>query len=155
MSGGLAQQDQFQKYSPVTQSLKHKHQMLQALAPGAAQAHTSHLCWTVCREQEPAQAFYRRGKEDRWPMSGIMEILGIPPLASLIALTWRNENIRYLKHLVTRTEQNAKNDFLLHTLVKLEKLPPYERLFSSSCGGLQPSVANDGALRTPPFENFF
>ena len=39
--------------------------------------------------------------------------------------------------------------------LELEKLPPYGRLFSSSCGGLQPSAANDGALRAPPFENFF
>ena len=40
-------------------------------------------------------------------------------------------------------------------LQPLEKLPPYGRLFSSSCGGLQPLAANDGALRAPPFENFF
>ena len=36
----------------------------------------------------------------------------------------------------------------------LEKLPPYGRLFSSSFGGLQPSAANDGALRAHFFWDF-
>ena len=40
-------------------------------------------------------------------------------------------------------------------LLVLEKLPPYGRLFSNSCAGLQPSAANDGALRAPPLVNFF
>ena len=36
-------------------------------------------------------------------------------------------------------------------ITKLEKLPPYGPLFSSSCGGLQTSAANSGILWAPPF----
>ena len=36
----------------------------------------------------------------------------------------------------------------------LEKVPPYGQLFSSSCGELQPSAANSGALR-PTFSKMF
>ena len=38
---------------------------------------------------------------------------------------------------------------------KLEKLPPYRRPFSSSCGELQPSAANSGALRAHFFQDYF
>ena len=44
---------------------------------------------------------------------------------------------------------------LFDQLGKLEKLPPYGRLFSSSCGGLQPSAANGGALRAHFLQDFF
>ena len=37
---------------------------------------------------------------------------------------------------------------------KLEKMQPYGRLFSSSCGGLQPLGANGGALRAHFFRDF-
>ena len=37
----------------------------------------------------------------------------------------------------------------------LEKLPPYGRLFSTSCGELQPLAANNGALRAHFFWRYF
>ena len=48
--------------------------------------------------------------------------------------------------------QTPKNVFKFYIL--LEKLPPYVRLFSSSCGGLQPLAANGGDLWTHFFRDF-
>ena len=38
-------------------------------------------------------------------------------------------------------------EFRHKNAIRLEKLPPYGRLFSSFCGGLQPLATNGGVLR--------
>ena len=46
-------------------------------------------------------------------------------------------------------------NFCAYSYLKaLEKLPPYGRLFSSSCEELQPSAAISGALRAHFFRDF-
>ena len=59
------------------------------------------------------------------------------------------------RRMFTNREQNVNCClYYLDILEILEKFPPYVRLFSNSCGELQPSAAPSVALRADFFRNY-